>query len=254
MRTVSREELIKESKEIVELNILKEKFENIFVHECSTLIKFQEKYNDLLALLDVIIKSENSKLITSRLYEVAEAIKDLADKHSHLISEETYESLLSASDRLELWGDVCTSMFKIDKSLTEKSSIATLKKWAEWIELLVETINSCKSKISLDNLNRLEQLAQAIVEVTFITNRKETAKNRYKRTLNNSAHFILSIIDTNKSNKSWPLTFTGKNSYQELLKKSQERIHMLDELNPKNNEEAKEQSDTLDYLEKHLEW
>jgi hypothetical protein len=207
-----------------------------------------------LALLDIIIKTENSKLITSRLYEVAEAIKDLADKHSNLISEEIYESLISVSDRLELWGDVCTSMFKIDKSLTERSSLATLKKWAELIELLVEAINSCKSKISLENLNSLEQIAQAIVEVTFITNRKETTKNRYKRTLNNSANFILSIIERNKSNKSWHLTFTGKNSYQELLKESQERIHMLDDLNPKNNEEAKKQSDTLDYLEKHLEW
>ncbi|BAZ09278.1 hypothetical protein NIES4071_10850 [Calothrix sp. NIES-4071] len=252
MRTVSREELIKESKEIVELNILKEKLENVFDNEYSSLIKSQEKYNDLLTLLDVIVKSENPKLITSRLYEVAEAIKDLANKHSHLISEEIYESLMSVSDRLELWGDVCTSMFKIDKSLTEKSSIATLKKWADWIELLVEAINSDKGKISLDNLNNLEELAQAIVEVTFITNRKEIAKNRYKRTLNNSANFILSIIEQNKSNKPWSLTYTGKNSYQKLLKKSQERIHLLDNLNPKNDEEAKKQSDTLDYLEKYL--
>jgi hypothetical protein len=38
MRTVSREELIKESKEIVELNILKDRFENFFAHECSSLI------------------------------------------------------------------------------------------------------------------------------------------------------------------------------------------------------------------------
>lgn len=253
MCTISKEELIKESKEIVELNILKERFESIFDRDCSNLIKFQESYNDILALLDIIEKSENPKLITSRLYEVSESIKVLADNHFDLISEKCYESIIAVADRLELWGDVCTAMFRIDKSLTEKSSLATLKKWSEWIELLTEAINICKHNLTSDNLKNLENLAQRIVEVTFITNRKEINKNRYKRILHNSANFLLSIIKESRYNPIWRLKFTGNNSYEELLRQSQERIHLLDELNPKNNEEAKQQADTLDYLEKNLE-
>lgn len=122
-----------------------------------------------------------------KFYEVSDLIKVLADKHSNLISEEEYETLISISDNLELWGHVWASMSKIDKSLTEKSSLVTLKKWSEWIGLFVDLINFNENQFSLENLINLEKLAQKIVEVTLITNRTETAKNHYKRFLNNSA-------------------------------------------------------------------
>lgn len=252
MCTISREELIEESKEIVELNILKEKFENLFCHESPGDIIFEEDCNEIIVLLENIAKNKSLKVTTSKFYEAAESIRILADKHFDLISEKGYESLISISDSLELWGDVCTSMSKIDKSLTEKSSLVTLKKWSEWIGLFVEAINIEKNKLSLENWINLEKLARRIVEVTFITNRKETTKNHYKRFLNNSARFILSKIETNKPIQYWPLV-VGKNSYQELLKESQKRINMLDDLDLKTNEEAKNQSDTLEYLKKHLE-
>lgn len=86
----------------------------------------------------------------SKLYEVSNLIKVLTDEHSHLISEEQYKTLISISDNLELWGDVWASLSKIDKSLTEKSSLVTLKKWSEWIGLFVDVINFNENKFSIE--------------------------------------------------------------------------------------------------------
>ncbi|BAZ08271.1 hypothetical protein NIES4071_00760 [Calothrix sp. NIES-4071] len=252
MCTISIEELLEESKEIVNSNILNEKLENLFSRACPAPVVFKEKFHEILVLLESLRKAKSLKTIISKLYELSESIKALADKDFDLITEEDYESLLSISDELELWGDVYTSRAKIDKALTEKSSLATLRQWSEWIELFVEAINRDENKLPLGNWPNLEKLAQAIVEITFITNRKETKKNHYKRILNTSAKLILSKIESSKQIESWPLE-VGKKSYQELLRESQKRIHMLDDLDPKTNEEAKEQSDTLEYLKKHLE-
>lgn len=170
----------------------------------------------------------------------------------HIITkEEGCETLISISDNLEICGEVWESLSKIDKSLTEKSSLITLKQWSEWIGLFVDVINLDDNKLSLENLISLENLAQKIVEVTFITSRTETKKNHYKRFLNNSARLILSKIESNKSVTSWPL-IVGKQSYKELVRESQKRIHMLDDLDPKNDEELKEQLETLEYLQKHF--
>jgi hypothetical protein len=251
MYTVSKEELIEESKEIVELNNLKDKLEKLFCHEFADCIIFQEKFNEILFLVESLGKTKNLEVLTLKIYEVSDFLKVLADEYSNLISKEEYKVLISISASLERWGDVWASMSKIDKSLTEKSSLVTLKKWSEWIGLFLDVINFNEEKISLGNLYNLENLAEKIVKVTFITNRTETKKNHYKRFLNNAARLILSKIESNKSIKSWPL-IVGKQSYKELVRESQKRIHMLDDLDPKTDEELKEQLDTLEYLQKHL--
>jgi hypothetical protein len=139
----------------------------------------------------------------------------------------------------------------IDKNLTETSSLETLRRWSEWIELFAEAIENHQNRISTQSWSNLEKLAQRIIAVTCIKNHQETKKNHYKRALKHSATFILSQVESNKSKKSWELVI-GKKSYQELLRESQRKINLLDNLDPKTNEEAKKQSDTLDYLENHL--
>ncbi len=56
----------------------------------------------------------------------------------------------------------------------------------------------------------------------------------------------------NKENSSWNLII-GTRPIKDLLEESKKRIHLLDELDPKTEEEAQEHIDTLKYLEKELE-
>lgn len=60
MHTVSKEELIEESKEIVELNNLKEKLESLFCHEYPDSIIFKENFNAILVILKSI---KNTKIL-----------------------------------------------------------------------------------------------------------------------------------------------------------------------------------------------
>jgi hypothetical protein len=61
------------------------------------------------------------------------------------------------------------------------------------------------------------------------------------------------IVENCKPNNTWNLVI-GKKTYQELLLESQKNIHLLDELEPKTDEEHEKQLDTLEYLKKELNW
>lgn len=253
MCVISKEELIKDSKQIVELDILKSKLEGLFCSESSTSIKFQEDCNEIIVLLESLIKTQDLKIATLKLHESAISVTNLADKYCNVISEGDYEKLVGVSNRFELWANLFDAMFKIDKNLTDNSSLETLKKWSKWIELFVQILDSGDKLYSVESLVNVENLAKKIIEVTFIKikNSKQTTKNHYKIFLKTSAEFILSKIEDNKSATPWKIV-VGKKSYQELLVESQRKINSLNDLDPKSNEEAKIQLDTLDYVEKHL--
>lgn len=66
------------------------------------------------------------------------------------------------------------------------------------------------------------------------------------------------IIDFNSfkgrvKNKHAYQIVVGRKSYKEQIEESKRKIHLLDSLQPKNEEEAREQEETLRYLEEHLD-
>ncbi|MBW4602282.1 MAG: hypothetical protein KME29_22595 [Calothrix sp. FI2-JRJ7] len=243
MFTISTEELVKESQEIAQLKIIKQELENIFCNQ-------QEHCHEIIAILETIGDSKNLKITADKALHASELMSNLVNKYSNLISEKEYKIIVSHSNNLKLWADVFIAVSEVHQDLTENSSLKTLKEWTEWIELFSEAIDG-QNNFSEETWMNIEKLAKKIIAVASVKNYNESQKNHYKRRLKNSANFILSKAESNKSSTSRRLVI-GKQSYQELLEESQKRIHRLDELEPKNAEEAKEQSDILDFLEKFL--
>lgn len=250
MFSISTEELVKESPEIPQLKIIKEELEKIFYTQSNRPIELQEDCHEIIAIIESIGDSKSLKNTADKALQASKSLKSLADKYSNLISEQEYNIIVSHSNNLKLWADVFIAVSKVHQDLTENSSLETLKEWTEWIEFFSEVIDS-QNNFSEETWMNIEKLAKKIIAVASVKNDNESQNNHYKRRLKNSASFILSKAESNISNTSWKL-IVGKKSYQELLEESQRRIHRLDELEAKNAEEAKEQSDILDFLEKFL--
>ncbi|RUS98463.1 hypothetical protein DSM106972_080920 [Dulcicalothrix desertica PCC 7102] len=250
MFTISTEELVKESQEIAQLKIIKEELEKLFYTQSSASIELQEDCHKIIATIDRIEDSTNFKYTADKALQTSKYLSILANKYSYLMPEKEYDIIVSHSNNLKLWADVFIAVSKIHQDFTENSSLKTLKEWTEWIELFSEAIDN-PNTFSEETWMNIEKLAKKIIAVASVRNDNESQKKTYKRRLKNSASFILRKAESNISNTSWKL-IVGKKSYQELLEESQKRVHRLDELEAKNAEEAKKQSDILDFLEKFL--
>lgn len=250
MFTISTEELVKESQEIAQLKILKQELENIFCIQSPTFIELQENCHEIIAIIESIGNSNSLKSTADKALQASKSLSILAKKYSNLISEKEYDIIVSHSNNLKFWADVFIAVSKVHQEFTESSSLETLKEWTEWIELFSEAIDN-PNIFSEETWMNIEKFAKKIIAVASVKNDNESQKNHYKRRLKNSASFILSKAESNISNTSWKL-IVGKKSYQELLEESQKRVHRLDELEAKNAEEAKIQSDIVDFLEKFL--
>lgn len=249
MFTISTEELVKESQEIAQLKILKQELENIFCTQSPTSIELQEDCHEIIAIIESIGDS-NLKTTADKALQASKSLSILAKKYSDLISEKEYNIIVSHSNNLKLWADVFIAVAKVHQDFTENSSLETLKEWTESIELFSEAIDN-PNTFSEETWMNIEKLAKKIIAVASVKHDNESQQNHYKRRLKNSASFILSKAESNKLSASRRLVI-GQQSYQELLEESQRRVHLLDELEPKNAEEAKEQSEILDFLEKFL--
>jgi hypothetical protein len=152
-----------------------------------------------------------------------------------------------------LLGNLFIATDKIQENLSPNSSLKVLKQWADWTELFAEISEIHKDSLTNEKLKELKKLAELLISTTFIKDPEQTKKNKLKRSIKYSATFILNIVENCKPNNTWNLVI-GKKTYQELLLESQKNIHLLDELEPKTDEEHEKQLDTLEYLKKELKW
>lgn len=250
MFTISTEELVKESQEIAQLKIIKEELEKLFCIQFTASIELQEDCHEIIAIIESIGDSNNLKTTADKALQTSKYLSILANKYHDLISEKDINIIVSHSNNLKLWADVFIAVSEVHQDFTENSSLETLKEWIEWIELFSEAIDG-QNNFSEETWINIDKLAKKIIAVASVKNDNESQNNHYKRRLKNSASFILSSSESNKSSTSRRLVI-GKQSYQELLEESQRRIHRIDELEAKNAEEAKMQSDIVDFLEKFL--
>jgi hypothetical protein len=275
MNTISKEKSFEESNEITSIVILKEKLENIIQLENLSNIEFQEECNEVVATIVSINNIEKIEYKSKEFYKVSDKIKFLINKYSNILTEESYKSLNKSLINLNLAGDLGIATSKIKEGLSEKSSRETLQQWANWTEAFVEFLEINQDILTLERSQDLTELAENIIAITFIKHPHEKSRNKLKRSLKYSATFLLNIarnwnikngesIDklqhaelerkVNLEHKStWTLR-VGEKSYEELLLESQKRIHLLNDLMPKTEEEVKYQTDTLNCLKEELEW
>jgi hypothetical protein len=251
--TISKEKSFEESNDITNIIVFKEKIENLIHCKTPTGIAFKEECHEIIALLKTTQKNNNLENRGTKFHEASKKIRMLADKYSEYISETEYELLYNDSNNIQLLGNLFIATHKIQENLSTNSSLKVLKQWANWTELFAEIVEIHKDILANEKLNELKELAKLLISTTFIKDPKQTNKNKLKRSIRHSATFILNIVENCKPNNSWKLVI-GKKTYQELLLESQKNIHLLEELEPKTDDEHEKQLDTLEYLKKELKW
>lgn len=248
---VTGEELIKERLEATKLDLDKERLEQLLSsdHPSACLC---EDLNDVGLALDKLRGAEKLDKAAEITKEAYDQVTRLTNKHREFLDERTIAKLNRFGDFLILWVDLAKSMLEIKNDLTENSKLTTLISWSKCIGLLSEAVETNPEIFTTgETRNFVLDLAHKVLDATTKRSSKETKKSQYKRSLRNSARFILEQVKSSEPKKGWQLVF-GKKSYQELIEESKKKIHLLDSLSPDTQEEIREQEDTLRYLEEHL--
>lgn len=247
---ITSEELIKESLEAAKLNLARERLEQTFLND-HPLACFSEDYNDINIVLDQLSNAKTLSKIAEVCKESHNRLVQFVDKYRDFFNGTQLTKLNRLADFLILWENLTYSMLNIREDLTEDSKLKTLISWSKCIGLLSEVVEHKSGIFTGEAKESVRKLAQKVLDATCTRNPKETKKSQYKRSLRNSARFILEQIET-KQSQGWKLV-VGKGSYQELMEESKRKIHLLDSLAPETEEEAIEQENTLRYLEQHLD-
>ncbi|MDJ0674542.1 MAG: hypothetical protein QNJ36_03930 [Calothrix sp. MO_167.B42] len=239
--------------EITKTILIKEDLERLIKHHTNDRINFKEEYHEVIAVLENIKKIENVTEKGELLNEAQNKIRTITKKYANSILETTYETLEETANTLQQYSTLFIESSKIKEALKEDSKFKVLKQWTEWMELLAEIIENNKETLEYNEIIELKKLVEAIISVTFIKHKNETRKNKLKKELRYTASFILNIIESCKPENSWKLVI-GKKTYEELLRESQAKIELIDDLEPTTEDELKQQIDTFEYLQEKLNW
>lgn len=253
---VRGEDLIRDSLEALKLNLIKQRLEETFSNDnhLDRLASLSESLRDAHLTLDELKKLGNDKnpqKQVSILKRVEAKIAEVTDKNREYLSSSQISILERTKYLFALWRNLVRSTTTIKENLTEESSLKTLKSWSNCISLMSELVELEPSIFVGDVKNPVQNLAEKVLETTSKKDAKETQKSQYKRSIRNSAMIILDRIKDNEI-QAWQIV-VGKKSYREQIEASKRKIHLLDCLQPKNEEEAKEQEDTLRYVEEYLD-
>lgn len=246
MVAVRKEDIAEESVEILNQALVRDDLERVFCRDSQS-IAFQEECNEIVASLPSYSLDHDPLRASHAYLDVSKKIRVVVAKHRGILSEDVSSRLRGHADTALLWSQALEAFSKINGDLTENSNLSTLRTWSNWIELVAESIETHPAFFSSKSCATLRDAMSVIMKVTSQRNVAEPQKNHFRRSLRNSASFILDQISRMHSNGSWELV-AGKNSYAELLRESQKRIDLLDNLDPVTDEEAKEQFETVEYL------
>lgn len=248
-----KEKLIRESIKFAKISVDKLKLERAF-YQHSLNADISEEFNEIVCFFissSTNIEEKNIGKIQKDCYLIASKFQAITEKYKDFVEEELSEKTESLAITMNLLGDAYGALLDLDDELEENSSLNTLRKWNKWASILAELIEVSPQAFGCDTKTWLMGVAKKIMLVTGRIDPKQTRKNKYKRSLRRSASLILIQLQNGRSYGSWNLVI-GESSYEELLRKSQENIHRLDELEPKTEEEAIEQEETLNFLLREL--
>ena len=239
--------------EITKTILIKEDLERLIKYNTNDRINFKEEYHEVIAVLENIKKVENVTEKGELLNQAQNKIRTITKNYSNSISESTYETLEETANTLQQYSKFFIESSKIKEALKEDSKFKILKQWTEWMELFAEIIEDNKETLEYDKIIELKKLVEAIISVTFIKHKNEARKNKLKKQLRYTASFILNIFEDCKPKNSWKLVI-GKKTYNELLRESQAKIELIDDLEPTTEDELEQQIDTFEYLQEELNW
>ncbi|AFZ21274.1 hypothetical protein [Allocoleopsis franciscana] len=235
-----------------QLDEIKQQLEEISRYEsinsilAEELCKARELFKkDSLTKDDLIVLGEIFNRISS-------STSTFANRHQKRLSPEAYKEIKLNAYKFRVSGKTCQITASPLVILKSKDSLKNLKKWCEALETYAEFLDGG----DLENLPPeikiyLQKLCNVAIEVTVQAYIDNPKKEKYRRSLRNSASFIIQWIQ-NHSQTDVENFAIGSLPSAKLLEETKNRLHLLDLLSPSNNQEATEQRETREYLRQTL--
>jgi hypothetical protein len=182
------------------------------------------------------------------LERISSSISKFASRHKKDISEKNFRELSLNAYIFKVSGKLCQAAVLSLAPLKPNDSLKNLKRWSQVLEAYAEFLDECRmenlpSKMKLN----LKDFCVIALKLTTQIYPENPRKEKCRRLIRDSASFILQWIDKH-SQREVEKFAVGSLPSAKLLEETKNRLPLLDLLNPSNNEEAKEQRETRQYL------
>jgi len=245
--------------------------------------KAEDSKIDLYKKIDIILDKVNKAISKSKIflkkYNYKENLSALDELFCAIgiILTSCQNKLDSFGKKLKFIQTALVPITKIRQKIEEDSSKQVYKEWAEAFEILTEGLEEFFEVCADIPFEKIDKIANELFSFASKKSYNNFRKDEYKRRLKFSANYLMKIVaekrdkinhepiedkkalntnpynNNSKKENPWKLVI-GQKTYQELLEESQRKIHLLDELEPKTEDDTKNQLDTLDYLQKKLRY
>jgi hypothetical protein len=199
--------------------------------------------------------------LSQKLREGSDRILLLAKRYEKCLSQELYKSLNSYSRTLDEWANACKAVSSMPKQLCPNMTGNTIRKWLAGIEVFAQIIDEEITTIPSEIIEFIKDLSDHSLMATEQSGWETIQKEKYRKQIRYTSSFIAQKIKQLEAEKSeasietltssWKLVI-GKEPYADLLKKGQNKIHSLREMYYGEEKEAREQAETIEYLQREL--
>ena len=245
--------------------------------------KAEDSKLDFYKKIDIILEKVDNAISKSKIF-----LKKYNCQENLLALDELFCAigiiLTSCQNKLDSFGKklkfiktALVPITKIGQKIEEDSSRKVYKEWAEAFEIFTEGLEEFFELYADIPFEKIDKIANELFSFASKKSYNNFRKDEYKRRIRFSANYLMKIVaekrdkinhkpieekkalntnpckNNSKKENPWKLVI-GEKTYQELLAESQRKIHLLDELEPKTEDDTKNQLDTLDYLQKELRY
>jgi uncharacterized protein YukE len=208
--------------EINELNVIKENLEKNIKQDASK-SKFIDDLRTIQCIIDKAQKIENDSTVNINIkiknvlvetHNTIKEIKVFQKKYSTEISlpnkiftdikailNSCQEKLNSLEQKLRFFQKSVEQIQPLIKNKSHDSTKATLKNWAEAIELFAEALEECFNLFPDINLGSFEDLALILLSISSDRSYETTQKEGFRRRLRYASMFILNLVKTKRSER-----------------------------------------------------
>lgn len=199
--------------------------------------------------------------LSERLQTAALKVEEISKNYEKCLSDEVIQSLTSYSQGLRAWAETSMTIHCMPRNLSPQLSKNSIRKWLNCMRTLADIVERYNSKFPPEQTNILEVVAQYSLRVCQAPGWSGSLKEKYRKEIMYVAGFLIhqlssyrnlpktNIKENNQS--SWKLVL-GQKPYSQILKESQKNIHLIDQLYSGEEEEAREQAETLEYIQREL--